>query len=191
MTGRSNPRRPVDALTRIFVRLRSRVAARATANRAWLRWLLVFAVLLLPGRHPTEEFLVPETSRVIATEWGGEAVGVVQEYALSWSPISIANACGLGTSSCVRCHDGKRAAQPASDSQAAPWHHDHAKVDYSCVGCHQGNPRILKQELAHRKLVAHPLAEEGAPACAGCHATGDVDRRIAGYLHITPPSPSN
>ena len=78
-------------------------------------------------------------------------------------------ACGLGASSCFKCHNGKRAGAPKSDASSAPWHAQHAKVNNSCVGCHRGNPRVMKDDVAHAKMVAKPR-DDGAGTCAGCHS---------------------
>lgn len=133
------------------------------------------AFLLLPS---PDEPQAP--SAQAAAGWGGEALDVLAASSWQLSPVPLANACGLGASSCFRCHNGKRAAEPASDAVAAPWHLQHATVNYSCAGCHQGNPRILKQEIAHKGLLANPL-DEPAKSCAGCHAAADVERLAATY----------
>lgn len=105
--------------------------------------------------------------------WGQEAL---QESAESpgqakadWLPMAPANACGLGASSCFKCHNGKRAGAPKSDAGTAPWHAQHAKVNNSCVGCHRGNPRVMKDDVAHAKMVAKPK-DDSAGTCVGCHS---------------------
>ncbi len=70
------------------------------------------------------------------------------------SPIALANACGMGASSCFKCHNGTRAAAPKSDKATDPWHPDHKTVNDSCVGCHNGNARLMKEEMAHAKMLS-------------------------------------
>lgn len=121
--------------------------------------------------------------------WGAEALEALSSHAQRLSPIPIANACGLGASSCFRCHNGKRAGAPPSDARIHPWHHEHAKVNYSCAGCHQGNPRILKQDVAHKGLIVNPVAEP-AKSCASCHTSGDIQALVARYQSILSAKPS-
>jgi hypothetical protein len=102
--------------------------------------------------------------------WGAEATVAVADGLVQLSPISLANACGMGASSCFRCHNGKRAAAPNMDAAKAPWHKHHAKVNNSCVGCHKGNARIMKEDLAHAKMLAKPH-DNSAGACASCHSS--------------------
>lgn len=108
--------------------------------------------------------------------WGQEAVSV---RAASWSPIPLANACGLGASSCFKCHNGSRAAAPKMDKEAGPWHAQHAHVNDDCVGCHAGNPRIIKQELAHAALIADPRTKP--ERCAACHKSEDTTALLQPY----------
>lgn len=99
--------------------------------------------------------------------WGSEVLAEVSEGLQKVSPIPLANACGLGASSCFRCHNGRRAEAPGKDENS-PWHVEHDTVNYSCAGCHKGNPRILKQAIAHKDLVANPVASP-EETCASCH----------------------
>lgn len=114
--------------------------------------------------------------------WGGEAVVAISEGAARISPFKLANACGLGASSCFKCHNGKRAGLPNMDQKKAPWHAQHSKVNNSCVGCHKGNSRIMKEELAHAKMIAKPF-DNKADSCASCH-TGDL-AKVQGAYHAT------
>ncbi|MBK1615943.1 hypothetical protein CKO44_21040 [Rubrivivax gelatinosus] len=125
---------------------------------------------------------------VVDAGWGHEVLQAADDErsADRFSPLGVANACGLGASSCFKCHNGVRAAAPAADAAKGPWHRDHAKVNYSCVGCHQGNPRLLKQDLAHARLVANPLQSEAA--CSACHQTGTPAQWRAPYLRTAAPS---
>ena len=115
--------------------------------------------------------------------WGSEALVTINEGVKKISPIPLANACGLGASSCFRCHNGRRADLPTTGEEG-PWHAQHASVNYSCAGCHKGNPRIIKQEVAHKDLVANPVAHpEGT--CTSCHA-GETTKHREVYLPKFP-----
>lgn len=120
----------------------------------------------------------PET-RAAAAGGGAEAAQAQAENPLHWLPMTPANACGLGASSCFKCHNGKRAALPASDPAKAPWHAHHAKVNNSCAGCHKGNPRVMKEDVAHAKLLAKPRDDSGG-SCSTCH-TSDLAKVQAAY----------
>lgn len=117
----------------------------------------------------------------VAEGWGGEATAALAEKASVLSPISLANACGLGASSCFKCHNGKRAAAPTTDAAKAPWHAHHAKVNNSCVGCHSGNPRMMKEDMAHKNLMSKPRGS--AEACGGCHK-GDLAKVLTTYQGV-------
>lgn len=116
--------------------------------------------------------------------WGSEVLAEASETLQKVSPIALANACGLGASSCFRCHNGKRAEAPNKDEAEAPWHVDHDKVNYSCAGCHKGNPRILKQAIAHKNLIANPVANPDE-TCASCHGE-DAKAKQKIYLDAHP-----
>lgn len=109
--------------------------------------------------------------------WGAEALAV--GAAPAWSPIAAANACGMGASSCFKCHNGLRAPAPKADRQTAPWHVDHKTVNQSCVGCHNGNARLIKQQLAHKDLVKDPRTD--TQNCATCHKGGTVANLVKAY----------
>ncbi|MDD5365612.1 MAG: hypothetical protein PHR30_09755 [Gallionellaceae bacterium] len=132
----------------------------------WFRAGMVFSMLmagvvLLAGPGTTSE-----PDRAVATGWGTESLHSVQAGLQMISPIALANACGLGASSCFKCHNGKRAAAPGNDMAKSPWHVQHGKVNNSCVGCHKGNPRIMVKEMAHNSLLKSPRSGE---VCADCH----------------------
>ena len=112
--------------------------------------------------------------------WGDEALQAQPNSLADWLPLAPANACGLGASSCFKCHNGKRAAAPNADPAKAPWHAQHSKVDNSCAGCHRGNPRVMKEEVAHTKMVAKPR-DDSAGTCAGCH-TSDLAKVKTAYV---------
>jgi hypothetical protein len=115
--------------------------------------------------------------------WGGEATSALVQGAIRISPIALANACGLGASSCFKCHNGTRAAKANMDPVKSPWHAQHGKVNNSCVGCHKGNSRLMKEEMAHAKMIAKPR-DNSAGVCASCHS-GDLSK-VQGAYHATP-----
>ncbi len=110
-----------------------------------------------------------DTAKQAAAGWGSETAVVIAEGVTRFSPIALANACGLGASSCFKCHNGTRAAAPNMDQKKAPWHAQHSKVNNSCVGCHKGNSRIMKEEMAHAKMIAKPR-DDSTKSCSGCHS---------------------
>ncbi len=139
------------------------VAVGGLVRRGIVFTLLTAAIALLVG------LVAPVGQRAEpGSGWGDEAASAVQQGLQSISPIALANACGLGASSCFKCHNGKRAAEPSTDPVKGPWHAHHRKVNNSCVGCHKGNPRIMVKETSHADLVKSPRSAE---ACAGCHKT--------------------
>ncbi len=124
----------------------------------------------------------PQATRAPAggeSGWGGEVLATVRDQALALAPLPVANACGIGASSCFKCHNGSRAAAPKSDKAAAPWHPDHKTVNDSCVGCHGGNARIIKKEIAHANLVKDPRAR--AENCTNCHKSGNAPSLLKPY----------
>jgi len=112
--------------------------------------------------------------------WGDETAQAHEVSGADWLPMAPANACGLGASSCFKCHNGKRAGAPTSDPVKAPWHAQHAKVNNSCVGCHNGNPRVTKEDVAHTKMVAKPR-DDSAGTCATCHSS-DLAKIKTAYM---------
>jgi hypothetical protein len=142
---------------------------------------LGLVVALLAGNGKTG---APEAPQA-ATGWGSESIAVLQSGLSKVSPISLANACGMGASSCFKCHNGKRAGAPNMDETKAPWHTHHKKVNNSCVGCHKGNPRIMKEDMAHAQMSKSPKG--GAESCGGCHK-GDLAKVEEAYKSITSGS---
>ncbi len=147
---------------------------RAVARGVWrtaLGTATVVAVALAWGLAASS----PERTDVAAAApqaaggWGSEAVAEVRDMMRAVSPIAEANACGMGASSCFKCHNGTRAAAPGD----AKWHSDHKSVDNSCAGCHKGNARLIKKELAHAEMVKDPRAKANE-LCASCHKTGNA-----------------
>lgn len=145
----------------------------------------VTAALAVTGQQLLvhQEQLVAEQADSTAYDWGIEALDTLHQEVQALSPIPLANACGLGASSCFRCHNGQRAAAPATDENG-PWHSQHTTVNYSCAGCHKGNPRIIKESIAHKKLVVNPVATPET-SCAGCHAN-DAQEKAEIYLDSHP-----
>ena len=119
-----------------------------------------------------------------APAWGEEMLAGIQHHMLAGLPIRVANACGLGASSCFRCHNGKRAAAPRNDPAKDPWHVQHEKVNYSCAGCHKGNPRLMKEELSHKGMVADPRTQPET-SCFNCHKSADAQNMVDTYQKVT------
>lgn len=115
--------------------------------------------------------------------WGSEVLQAIYANGVLQSPIRLANACGLGASSCFKCHNGSRAEKPKMDPATSPWHTQHATVNNSCAGCHRGNPRIIKKEVAHANLVADPRSPS-AELCTACHSGGDAADLLKSYQSI-------
>lgn len=101
--------------------------------------------------------------------WGADTLSKIHEGIVMTAPINLANACGLGASSCFKCHSGKRAEKPSDNL----WHSQHAKVNHSCKGCHAGNDRLMRKGMAHRDLITDPRRESGK-TCASCHTEKEV-----------------
>lgn len=119
----------------------------------------------------------------VSQGWGNEALQAAYDSAVRMSPIAMANACGLGASSCFKCHNGKRAVAPVNDRKLAPWHPDHKSTNYSCAGCHQGNPRLMKKEISHKNMLADPRKSPEV-ACGKCHQGGEGAKRNEQYRSI-------
>lgn len=128
---------------------------------------------------------VTSVTREAVPSWGGEALNAVYRGVAESSPIQLANACGSGASSCFKCHDGKRASAPKYDEQTSPWHLNHKTVEHSCVGCHKGNERIIKKEIAHVSLIVDPRTK--TESCSGCHKPDEVAQMLPRYKKITKP----
>jgi hypothetical protein len=111
--------------------------------------------------------------------WSSEVLADVHEGIVSASPIELANACGLGASSCFKCHNGKRADKPADKA----WHEQHAKVNHSCVGCHKGNERLMLKDMAHSKLLADPRTDP-EQGCAKCHSGDEMTNMLSQYKNV-------
>ena len=68
----------------------------------------------------------------------------------------------------------------AIDSARSSGTPEFSSVDNSCVGCHKGNPRLIKKELAHTEMVKDPRPK-AAEMCAGCHKTGNAADLVKAY----------
>lgn len=157
-----------------------------------LRHTLLFVLAISLGAGALTlgaNYLAAQQEKLVAAstdnsnDWGVEALDTLQQQAEKLSPIALANACGLGASSCFRCHNGQRAQSPKTGDDG-PWHTQHAKVNYSCAGCHKGNPRIIKESIAHKDLVVNPVAAPDK-TCASCHAA-DAKDKAQTYLKTHP-----
>lgn len=145
-----------------FAPSRSRSSRRRMSS--WALLMLLGVVLWFFGTDQRR----PDLTQADAG-WGQESAQAQEPTALSWLPMAAANACGLGASSCFKCHNGKRAGAPNTEAKS-PWHVEHAKVNNSCTGCHKGNPRVMKDDVAHAKMEAKPR-NDSAGSCAGCHSS--------------------
>lgn len=149
----------------------------------WRKWLLRIGlpVLLVPVvavLWTDYAAYVSDNGMPVAAEdgWSNAVLADIHEKVVLASPIPVANACGLGASSCFKCHNGKRAAKPSDEI----WHAQHEKVNHSCVGCHKGNERLMLQKMAHKDLVADP--RQNPELCTKCHTDGDVQALVGKYL---------
>jgi nitrate/TMAO reductase-like tetraheme cytochrome c subunit len=135
---------------------------------------VVWSVLVTaPGNNGTAP------ASATANGWGSEALESLQAHARDLAPIPVANACGIGASSCFKCHNGKRAAAPKMDKEKGLWHAQHKTVNDSCVGCHGGNARIIKKELSHQGMVNDPRTKP--EQCVSCHKADDQAALLKRY----------
>jgi len=146
--------------------------------RRWLIAATVFTVLVSGSTVAWLSLVAEQQSQAAPLStadagWGQEAIGNLREYAAALSPIASANACGMGASSCFKCHNGTRAAVQKMDRKTAPWHFDHKSVNGSCVGCHKGKDRLVKKELAHEGMIIDSRLKV-VEACEGCHKSGNT-----------------
>jgi hypothetical protein len=150
--------------------------------KKWLRGALLISALMLGIAAITGGNPAPSRDIVANNAgWGSESLVEIQAGLEKISPIALANACGMGASSCFKCHNGKRAGAANMDPAKAPWHADHKKVNNSCVGCHKGNARLMKEEMAHAGLLKTPRS--GAAECGGCHKA-DLAKVEASYKSV-------
>jgi len=154
-----------------------RTMARAIARTAAGTFAVVALALLWSHAASSPERADGHaTPQAANAGWGSEAVAEVRGMMRAVSPIAEANACGMGASSCFKCHNGTRAVAPSQEK----WHTDHKSVDNSCVGCHKGNARLIKKELAHAEMVKDPRPK-AAEMCASCHKSGNAAELAKSY----------
>lgn len=110
--------------------------------------------------------------------WSSEVLAEIHEGIITASPVDMVNACGLGASSCFKCHNGKRAEAPGPQK----WHTEHAKVNGSCVGCHSGNQRLMVKNMAHRKLIVDPRLKS-EETCMSCHKDVEPAALVDKYMN--------
>ncbi len=120
-----------------------------------------------------------QTSTSSKQAWGDKLLSNIDPYVINASPIRVANACGLGASSCFKCHNGNQASVPSTK----PWHSQHEVVNYSCAGCHQGNPRIMNKAMSHSRMIANPV-QQPAKDCFSCHKSSDAQKLVDRYLKL-------
>lgn len=81
-------------------------------------------------------------------------------------------------------------------------HRPHYQKQNSCTGCHRGNPRTTRQNIAHHGLIrarfapsalgdTHPAVVKGSKlleqfACRRCHQSGGKGNRLAVSLDTLP-----
>jgi hypothetical protein len=161
-----------------------KISAFLKRTSAFLAVLLVVGLTVPSLSAWIKQHQEAEFAAQVEDSWGSEVLASVGEGLQQMSPIMPANACGLGASSCFRCHNGQRAKEPVR-TETFTWHTDHDKVNHSCVGCHNGNPRILKQNLAHKDLIGNPLT---APekTCASCHSADELSGKLKNYTDKHP-----
>jgi len=123
---------------------------------------------------------ISANSNSSAPAWGDALLANINRGVIAILPIKVANACGLGASSCFRCHNGRRAVAPVDKL----WHKQHEAVNYSCAGCHKGNPRLMIKPLAHSKMIADPR-KTPSKSCFNCHTTDDAQKRVDRYLKLS------
>ncbi|MFP3874278.1 MAG: hypothetical protein ACLFV1_07470 [Thiohalophilus sp.] len=145
-----------------------------------LKWGISVGVLTLAVASVWSMIAVDATTydpdRTEYHGWGADTLSKVHEGIVMTAPINIANACGLGASSCFKCHNGKRAEEPSDEL----WHSQHAEVNHSCKGCHAGNDRLMRENMAHRGLINDPRKESGK-TCASCHSEKEVGEFLKIY----------
>ena len=141
---------------------------------------LIWDIVTVSGHNDTQ---TQNATNTLHDGWGNEALKAIHANVASYSPIRLANACGLGASSCFKCHNGSRAKAPASDPKTAPWHVQHETVNYSCAGCHAGNPRLMKKALAHTRLIKDPRTKP-EQACFKCHEGSNKNDLLKTYQDI-------
>ena len=113
--------------------------------------------------------------------WGGDMLAAFHNGVIEHAGVEIANACGLGATSCFKCHNkGRRGPEPSMDEAKSPWHPQHMDVNHSCDGCHNGNPRLMVKGMAHRDMVSDPRTKPDK-TCATCHESSEISDLLSSY----------
>ncbi|MEJ2406704.1 MAG: hypothetical protein P8171_20895 [Candidatus Thiodiazotropha sp.] len=158
------------------------ILTRGLRRVAWVTGVFIVGGLALSLLIPQASQRPQSLSQQMPAQtqgWGGSAIASLQGGLSQLSPIRLANACGLGASSCFKCHNGKRAGAPTSQ----PFHRDHDRVNNSCAGCHGGNPRLMKEAIAHGGMVADARTRPDK-FCFKCHAGDDGSALLSQYVAI-------
>lgn len=146
--------------------------------------VFVAAGMLAIGVHDLSYDTNTQTTSLERSGWGNEVADAIHDTGILQGIVKPANACGLGASSCFKCHNGRRAAEPTMDPIKAPWHADHSKVNNSCVGCHNGNPRLMRENMAHQNMISRPSSTPDE-SCATCHQNAaELEKHLEHYLKI-------
>ena len=161
------------------------IVSQLRKHRRWVIAATALTVLLSVSTGAWLSLIAEQQSGTVAASstrsgWGQESISGLRGYAAALSPIANANACGMGASSCFKCHNGARAPAPKMDAKTAPWHKDHSSVNGDCVGCHKGNDRLIKKELAHTGLIKDPRTKVAA-TCETCHKSGNAAQLNSRY----------
>ncbi|MGM0593455.1 MAG: hypothetical protein ACQETD_02870 [Pseudomonadota bacterium] len=153
-------------------------AKKRSGRRVWLALMVVPVVMA--GWVVYASYVI--TNGVPGGEqdgWSAEVLDEIHEGIVTGSPINMANACGLGASSCFKCHNGKRAEEPGPQK----WHSEHESVNHSCAGCHKGNQRLMVKSMAHRDLVGDPRMKPET-TCMSCHKDEDQKTLLDNYMGL-------
>ena len=173
-------------MSRVFVGMLKRVSRSALFYATCITLLTVVAVAwsLLAATPSAPSAMHAYSSAPAAHKggWGESAISSFHGSFSACSPIAAANACGMGASSCFKCHSSCRG--PAIDNSV--WHTDHAQVNNDCVGCHKGSPWILRKSLAHAGLIADPRMTP-EKSCATCHQGRNLKDLVANYMKVSAP----
>lgn len=174
-----------NKMIRIFPKCRTPGVHRVVSRGARLALLAVTAMAwsLLSQTPPLSSPAHYTYHTPAPAGWGASAIRKIHYSFAACSPIAAANACGMGASSCFKCHASGRG--PAISK--SPWHSDHEQVNNDCVGCHQGSPWILKKSLAHAGMIANPLTVP-EKSCATCHQGANISKLVASYTKLSTPT---
>jgi hypothetical protein len=157
--------------------------SKAKGWKKWLRggWLSLLTIPVVLVAWAGYAGYVSEHGMPMADngDWSGQVLSTLHEGIVVGSPIPVANACGLGASSCFKCHNGKRAAKASEEV----WHTEHAEVNHSCVGCHKGNERLMLERMAHKDLLTKSM-DQAKEICGDCHTGDEAAGMIEKYQEV-------